>query len=63
MAIFDEEPRPRPMVHVIGEDLSALSEDELLERIEALRGEILRLEQSLAAKKATREAASAFFRN
>ncbi len=62
MAIFDDEPRKKPKVHEIGQDLSLLSVGELGERIELLRGEIRRLEAELAAKGTTKSAAEALFR-
>lgn len=62
MALFEEEPRKKKLVHEIGQDLSALSVGELEERIGLLRGEILRLEAEKAAKGATRNAADALFR-
>ncbi len=46
----------------IGADLGSLSETEILERIEALKAEIARLEQTLASKQASRTAADAAFR-
>ncbi len=64
MGLFDDEPRrPPPVPHVVGEDLARLSEAELAERIAILQAEIARLEEGLAAKRATRDAASAFFKS
>jgi len=60
--IEDEPPRKKPAAHAVGEDLSRLSEDELAERIIVLRGEIARIEEVLAGKKASRSAAASFFR-
>ncbi|MFC7396274.1 DUF1192 domain-containing protein [Chelatococcus sp. GCM10030263] len=57
----DERPRPQ-LNHVIGQDLSLLSVDELAERIALLRAEIGRLEAALAAKEASRAKADAVFR-
>lgn len=62
MPLFDEDARPKPAPHVIGEDLSTLSEDEIRHRIALLQGEIARLEAGLAAKQQSREAAGAFFK-
>ena len=62
MAAFDDEPRKKPAVHEIGQDLSLLSVAELTERIGALKGEIARLEAELAAKGTTKAAAEALFR-
>lgn len=63
MAIFDEDERPKPAAHTVGEDLTTLSEDELTERIALLRGEIERIEAMLVSKRAGRDAASAFFKS
>lgn len=60
--MFEEELRPkRPVAHEIGCDLSAISVDELRERIEILKGEILRLEAEITAKDTTRAAAENLF--
>ncbi|HSI39483.1 MAG TPA: DUF1192 family protein [Xanthobacteraceae bacterium] len=60
---LDEEPlRPRAGVLEIGGDISALSETEIEERMERLDAEIARLRAVLAAKKASRAAADAFFK-
>ncbi|MCO5161907.1 MAG: DUF1192 domain-containing protein [Mesorhizobium sp.] len=62
MALFEEEPRKKKLVHEIGQDLAALSVGELEERIGLLRTEIARLEAEKAAKGATRSAADALFK-
>lgn len=62
MALFEEEPRKKKLVHEVGQDLSTLSVAELGERIEQLREEISRLEAEKTAKGATRNAADALFR-
>ncbi|RWM06601.1 MAG: DUF1192 domain-containing protein [Mesorhizobium sp.] len=62
MAIFDDEPKKKPRLHEIGQDLSLLSVDELSERIALLRDEIARLEAERTAKGATKSAAEALFR-
>jgi uncharacterized small protein (DUF1192 family) len=62
MALFEEEPRRKKLVHEIGQDLSALSVGELGERIALLQEEIARLEAERTAKGATRSAADALFR-
>jgi uncharacterized small protein (DUF1192 family) len=62
MALFEEEPRRKKLVHEIGQDLSALSVGELGERIALLQDEIARLEAERTAKGATRSAADALFR-
>ena len=60
MAVFDDEPR-RKTSHDIGQDLSALSIEELEERILLLRNEIERLDAAKARKAASMTAADAFF--
>jgi uncharacterized small protein (DUF1192 family) len=62
MAIFDDEPTKPVRVHVIGQDLSRLSADELVERIGQMKAEIARLEAELSTKGATKAAAEALFR-
>lgn len=63
MPLFDEEPVKKKLVHTLGEDLTTLSEDELAARVALLEAEIARLEEAKKARRATREAASAFFKN
>lgn len=62
MALFDDEPVNRTPVHVLGQNLSELSVDDLEERIGQLRAEIDRLENEMTAKGSSRLAAEAFFR-
>ena len=64
MATEDEaERRPKRVVaHENGCDLSALSVDELRERVGLLEAEIVRLRAEETRKTASREAASAFFK-
>lgn len=60
---FGEElPRPRPDTHMIGQDLSTLSIEEIDDRIAALEGEIGRLRTARAKKEDSRSAADAFFK-
>lgn len=47
---------------VIGQDLSAMSEFELLARIAALEDEIARSREAIKARQATKAAADAFFK-
>lgn len=54
-------PKKKP-VHEIGQDLTLLSLNELAERITALKDEIARLEQAIASKRASADAANAFFK-
>lgn len=62
MALFEEDLPRRRRVHEIGQDLSAISVDELRERVVQLRDEIARIEAEIASKGATRTAADAIFR-
>jgi uncharacterized small protein (DUF1192 family) len=62
-AMFDEDDKPKKKrAHEIGQDLATLSLAELEERIALLKAEILRLEESIAAKKASQTVASSFFK-
>jgi uncharacterized small protein (DUF1192 family) len=64
MAIDPDELQPRkpaPEI-VLGQDLSTLSEHELTARIEALEAEIIRAREAISARRATKDAASAFFK-
>ena len=51
------------MAHEVGSDLSALSIEELGERIDLLRGEIERLQNAKADKEKNRDAAAALFKS
>jgi uncharacterized small protein (DUF1192 family) len=62
MATDDELPLKKKTVHEIGVDLALLSVEELLERITALKDEIVRLEAAVTAKKASRASADQFFK-
>jgi uncharacterized small protein (DUF1192 family) len=65
MALFDDEPGAppsRPPTHEIGQDLSRLSVEELRERVDLLREEIVRLEREAQAKSTQRSAADLLFR-
>lgn len=63
MAIDDDD-RPRKKVsHEIGQDLSLLSVEELTERVALLTGEIDRLREALAKKRASRDAANSVFKS
>lgn len=59
----EDEPRPKPKPHEIGQELTLLSVKELEERILVLKGEIERLEAAKAAKSDVRQAANALFRS
>jgi uncharacterized small protein (DUF1192 family) len=54
--------RPKPESHTIGQDLSALSIDELQERVEMLSREIDRLQEARLQKQASKSAADSFFK-
>ncbi|MFC0284220.1 DUF1192 domain-containing protein [Camelimonas abortus] len=59
---FPERPARETAAHQIGQDLSPLSVDELAARIALLRAEIVRLEQEMQRKAASRAAADSLFR-
>lgn len=58
-----DEPRKKPVMPVIGEDISALSAHELEGRIRLLEAEIRRLRDAITARNATRSAAESFFKS
>ena len=61
---IEDDDRPRKKIsHEIGQDLSLLSVEELAERIALLKGEIERLEAASAKKRASKDAASSFFKS
>jgi uncharacterized small protein (DUF1192 family) len=60
--MFDEEAPKKKVAHEIGQDLALLSVEELRERLALLAQEIARLEQAMESKRASRDAASAFFK-
>ena len=61
---IDEDDRPRPKItHELGQDLSLLSVDDIEARIAALATEIERLKADAAKKRASRDAANAFFKS
>jgi uncharacterized small protein (DUF1192 family) len=60
----EDDDRPRKKTsHEIGQDLSLLSVDELGERIVLLKSEIERLDQAMAKKRASKDAADSFFKS
>lgn len=63
MSIFEDDRPAGPKAPriTVGEDLSALSEDELAERITALEAEVLRIRQALEHRGSVRTAADALF--
>ncbi len=61
--MMDDEGRPeRPVDHVVGMVLDALSIEELEARIVVLEGEIVRIREAIASKTATKSAADAIFK-
>ncbi|MFC7053858.1 DUF1192 domain-containing protein [Hansschlegelia quercus] len=63
-AFDDEQPLKltREVAHKVGQDLSALSVDELRGRVEALQAEVARLNREIEAKSAHRGAADLLFK-
>jgi uncharacterized small protein (DUF1192 family) len=61
-AMFDDDAPRKKIAHEIGQDLALLSVEELQERVALLAGEIARLEEAAASKRASLSAASAFFK-
>lgn len=62
---FDPDDLPLKKKHteiVLGQDLSALSEFELGARIMEMEAEIARCREAIDSRRATKDAASAFFR-
>jgi uncharacterized small protein (DUF1192 family) len=63
MPTMDDDDRPKKKItHEIGQDLSLLSVEELTERIALLKSEIARLEEAAGKKRASKDAAAAFFK-
>ena len=60
----EEDDRPRKKItHEIGQDLSLLSVEELTERIALLGAEVDRLKEAMTKKRASKDAANAFFKS
>lgn len=62
MNLDDLQPRPTAKVIAVGDDLSALSVDELDARVQALEAEIERIKRERAAKQARNRAADQLFK-
>ena len=63
MATEDDD-RPRKKIsHEIGQDLYLLSVEDLTERIALLTGEIERMQEAAAKKRASKDAANNFFKS
>ncbi|MBR0797882.1 DUF1192 domain-containing protein [Bradyrhizobium jicamae] len=61
---IEEDDRPRKKIsHEIGQDLSLLSVEELTERIALLSTEVDRLKEAMTKKRASKDAANAFFKS
>jgi len=60
--MFDDEPQKKPVSHEIGQDLTALSIEELENRVKLLKEEIIRLEETCAVKRASMSSAESFFK-
>jgi len=58
----DDLPKKPKTEIVLGQDLSAMSEFELIARIEALEGEVVRAKDAIKARQATKAAADSFFK-
>jgi uncharacterized small protein (DUF1192 family) len=64
MSAMEEDDRPKKKkVHEIGQDLTLLSVEEIVERIASLKEEIARLEANMAQKRASRSVADQFFKS
>jgi uncharacterized small protein (DUF1192 family) len=63
-AIMNSDDLPKPKhEHVLGENLDAISVDELNLRVSILKLEIERIEAEIVRKQASRTAADAFFKS
>ena len=63
MAAIDEDDRPKKKIsHEIGQDLTLLSVEELVVRVQLLNDEIERLQADMVNKRASRSAADQFFK-
>jgi uncharacterized small protein (DUF1192 family) len=63
MAAEDDDKPRKKITHELGQDLSLLSVEDIEERIAALAAEIERLKADAAKKRASRDAANAFFKS
>ena len=61
---MNSEDLPKPKhEHVLGENLEAISLDELNLRVAVLQREILRIQEEIVRKRVSRSAADAFFKS
>lgn len=63
MAVEDDDKPRRKITHELGQDLSLLSVGDVEDRIAILAAEIERLKADAAKKRASRDAANAFFKS
>lgn len=63
MAAEDDDKPRKKITYEIGQDLSLLSAGDIEERITVLAAEIERLKADMAKKRASRDAASSFFKS
>ena len=63
MATEDDDKPRKKVSHEIGQDLSLLSVEELNDRIALLTSEIDRLQAAATKKRASKDAASSFFKS
>lgn len=63
MALFEDDRPKKKLAHELGQDLSLLSVGDLQERIDLLKAEIVRLEEDMTAKMASRSAAALLFKS
>jgi len=54
-------PKPKPVI-TVGQNLDLMSVAELEQRVEDLESEIVRVKAAIASKRASKNAADAFFR-
>lgn len=62
MIFSEDEPPPRPKKLLLPPPLDMLGVEELAVYISELQGEIARVEQAMAAKRAHKDAAAVFFK-
>ncbi|UGY17827.1 DUF1192 domain-containing protein [Bradyrhizobium septentrionale] len=61
---IEEDDRPKKKIsHEIGQDLYLLSVEDLTERIALLTAEVDRLKEAMTKKRASKDAADAFFKS
>jgi uncharacterized small protein (DUF1192 family) len=62
MAADDDDKPRKKITHEIGQDLYLLSVEELAERVALLTAEIERLQEAMAKKRSSKDAAASFFK-